>query len=952
MPTNSSTSLKNSGEKRNPFVEVSDAEKLLWARIHSKGVLDSEAKDLYYKACSIYEMLFLGDNELPDLQHIEYLLWRLHYKHIDEFRKRISQNSAEDDKQSTNRKATGTMVSRRLNTVNEHMEAFKLFLSEATEFYQELIRKIKRYYGLLEEPWFYKNDGVSGRIEQSKLHKCQFVCHRLCICLGDLARYLELYGKPDHEQRSWSGAASYYLEAAKIHPDSGNPHNQLAVLATYIADEFLALYHCIRSLAVRQPFPDAWQNLMLLFERNRSSNIASLSNGVYDSCKPSEWISIPSKEGADGICSNSTKAANSNQSLATDLWSLIIRTTSFFFLESRLDSFPSTFTSTLTELETLLALDVAKLSSALESFQNFNLSKAGPYRALHIVSVLLFIIHSLIDKTEHKIPKPANEVQQSMLLKLALTATFVCMGRFVDRCLMGSPVIYFPLLPALLVFVEWLVGAIDKVYIDDENCEAAICYFFTSFVELLNHLQEVAKDQVKFPDHVALWEDYELRGFIPLSHTHSSLDFSSHWEEEINYKMKNEYRAHRIIQAAMKIANKSGSDAQKWLFYAQDEKKFSSEGTNDSDEQKSCSVEEAKEPHQKHEKSTLVEEEEDIVFKPITRHNSEPIPLNGQTVASKTADESLRRASSVLAAQNRALINSLTSRCANHSASPNRHLGTSAEGPIAAGPPSLSSWVLNGDGLSVETAKSNETDKRVLKPIDEMASSDLGSLSLTKDESTGFFSSYHAPVPSAPLLRENSVWVAHTSTGFSNQNAVTQEPASFVPSSSMHFSSNPSGIFWPSPSALNLIDYSPSFLAPMESYPWSGPQFPKLGNHNLLRPLNAMQDQHYPPREPNGSRGSAALRFDLLDEWRYNPTVFPDRGPPLLRPSSQLLRGLYDQRTDMFFHDYQRPSPYVSQGMTSARPEPQTQPILQYLKQREWQFQPGPQFTGSPYTQN
>jgi len=619
----------------------------------------------------------------------------------------------------------------------------------------------------------------------------------------------------------------------------------------------------------------------------------------------------------------------------------------------RLDSFPSTFTSTLRELETLLALDVAKLSSALEAYQSFNLSKAGPYRALHISSVLLFIIHSLTDDMEHNISKPASEVQQSMLLKLALTATFMCMGRFVDRCLMGGPVIYFPLLPALLVFVEWLVGAIDKVYIDDENCGTAICYFFTSFVELLNHLHQVAKDQVKFPDHIALWEDYELRGFIPLSHTHSSLDFSSHWEEEINYKMKNEYRAYRIIQAAMKIAKKSGSNAQKWLFYAQEEKKFSSKGTNDPDKQKSSFDDKAEEPHQKvHEKSTLLEEEEDIVFKPITRHNSEPIPLNGQTVASSTADESLRRASSLLQAQNRALINSLNPHCANHFGSPNRHLGTSAQGPIAAGPPSLSSWVLNGDRLSGETANSNETDRRVLKPIDEMTSSDLGSLSLAKYERAGFSSSYCAPVPSAPLLPENSVWVTHTSTGFSPQNAVTQESASFVPSSSMYFSSNPSGIFGPDPNAFNLIDYSPPFLAPMESYPWSKPQFPKLGSHNLQRPLNAVQDHHYPPREPNGSLGFAASRFDLLDEWRYSPTVFPDRGPPLLRPSSPLLRGLYDQRTDMFFHDYQRPNPYVPQAVTAARPEPQTQPLLQYLKQREWQFPPGPQFTGSPYAQN
>lgn len=35
----------------------------------------------------------------------------------------------------------------------------------------------------------------------------------------------------------------------------------------YIGDEFLALYHCIRSLAVQKPFPDAQDNLTLLFEK-------------------------------------------------------------------------------------------------------------------------------------------------------------------------------------------------------------------------------------------------------------------------------------------------------------------------------------------------------------------------------------------------------------------------------------------------------------------------------------------------------------------------------------------------------------------------------------------------------------------------------------------------------------------------------------------------------------
>ena len=42
---------------------------------------------------------------------------------------------------------------------------------------------------------------------------------------------------------------------------------KLAVLATYVGDEFLALYHCVRSLAVKEPFPGASNNLLLLFEK-------------------------------------------------------------------------------------------------------------------------------------------------------------------------------------------------------------------------------------------------------------------------------------------------------------------------------------------------------------------------------------------------------------------------------------------------------------------------------------------------------------------------------------------------------------------------------------------------------------------------------------------------------------------------------------------------------------
>jgi protein SMG7 len=42
---------------------------------------------------------------------------------------------------------------------------------------------------------------------------------------------------------------------------------QLAVLATYVSDELLAVYRYFRSLAVETPFLTARDNLILLFEK-------------------------------------------------------------------------------------------------------------------------------------------------------------------------------------------------------------------------------------------------------------------------------------------------------------------------------------------------------------------------------------------------------------------------------------------------------------------------------------------------------------------------------------------------------------------------------------------------------------------------------------------------------------------------------------------------------------
>lgn len=184
--------------------------------MYSKSLLHSDVQDLYHKVRSSYEKIILTDYELPDLQDVEYSLWKLHYKHIDEFRKRTRKNSSTTD-------STKSAVPDNTN----HTEGFKLFLSEAVEFYQNLIVKVRKCYRLPEESLSYRKGGISTFVEPKKLQPCQFLCHRFLVCLGDLARYREQYENPNNQKQKWSVAATHYMEATLIWPDSGNPQNQV-----------------------------------------------------------------------------------------------------------------------------------------------------------------------------------------------------------------------------------------------------------------------------------------------------------------------------------------------------------------------------------------------------------------------------------------------------------------------------------------------------------------------------------------------------------------------------------------------------------------------------------------------------------------------------------------------------------------------------------------------------
>ena len=59
-------------------------------------------------------------------------------------------------------------------------------------------------------------------------------------------------------------ARKFYYLASAYAPDWGNPFNQLAVIATYEADDFGAIQFYLRSLALARAFPTSKDNISML----------------------------------------------------------------------------------------------------------------------------------------------------------------------------------------------------------------------------------------------------------------------------------------------------------------------------------------------------------------------------------------------------------------------------------------------------------------------------------------------------------------------------------------------------------------------------------------------------------------------------------------------------------------------------------------------------------------
>ncbi|KAE8728784.1 hypothetical protein F3Y22_tig00004072pilonHSYRG00161 [Hibiscus syriacus] len=191
------------------------------------------------------------------------------------------------------------------------------------------------------------------------------------------------------------------------------------------------------------------------------------------------------------------------------------------------------------------------------------------------------------------------------------------------------------------------------------------------------------------------------------------------------------------------------------------------------------------------------------------------------------------------------------------------------------------------------------------------------SASFSKSEaSTNFHYSppYSAPVPFAPLLPDAASWFNASRPNFWEVRG-------------SEFINKPENFY----DASRMSEYPNWYPDGQVNY---GPGIPVRANSHA-QPIN-----YYTPMNPIPTPSSS--RFGLFDQCGIpsvqNPTVYTET--PTLHQGFPCDYGMEKPGMEKPFQGYQRPTPYGCGTMTEPIAGPR--PLLQFLKEKEWQLQQDP----------
>lgn len=232
--------------------EISELEKELKATNNA-----SRMYTLLNKMKNRYKELIIHHPILTATKNLDNMLWKhCFYKTIEDYKKKIKNLSNAIEKQTV---GYDEVVTEEQQTLVKLGTYYNKFLCDSMTFYQDLLLTLEENFKTTEASSL--KDELIARLRG--IHSC-------LLYLGDLARYAEINNP--NKNKNFSVAEKYYKRASQVFPDSGNPHNQLAVLAAYkftgeIVEAYTVYQYC-RSLLVQFPFNTSFDNLKVVFEKN------------------------------------------------------------------------------------------------------------------------------------------------------------------------------------------------------------------------------------------------------------------------------------------------------------------------------------------------------------------------------------------------------------------------------------------------------------------------------------------------------------------------------------------------------------------------------------------------------------------------------------------------------------------------------------------------------------
>eukprot|EP01117_Protostelium_nocturnum_P004466 TRINITY_DN1608_c0_g1_i2.p1 TRINITY_DN1608_c0_g1~~TRINITY_DN1608_c0_g1_i2.p1 ORF type:complete len:627 (-),score=230.88 TRINITY_DN1608_c0_g1_i2:106-1986(-) len=486
-----SSSSSNAEQLWSKSVEL---EKELRILLKKKTVFDKNVVQIRNMLKSNYEQIIFLNYEFACEKDVEVFLWKsVFYKVIEEYRKRIrklNQNTGVKEENQTE--------------LTKLCDSFSNFLESSSRFYNSLIVKLKNKHGLkLDGSIDYKIDPSSSsqsNESNKNIHRSFLTCHRCLIYLGDLARYHRDIVGP--QQENWEKAGQFYCQALYLVPDNGNPHNQLAVLATYADDDFLAFYHYFRSIMVVQPFPTARDNLIVLFEKNR-------------------------------LKCNDLDAKNSQNSsvetLASSLLIKFVRLQGMLFTKTSLEKFEGLCREVSNLFGQLIAKNFSNLEGDFNSFADLCLKMI----TINISSVE----NNLLDKENQSYSEKSLKsiyLDYGLLLCFSIVEKMTKAMLEVFGSLINSNDSFSLVIGTIGVYLDYLMvhpEFIKRSISVEESSERKYLLevskeFFSQIEKMSTEASKLESGKQEDLDSVSLKEELELRGFVPLKQ-YRNLPFDS-----------------------------------------------------------------------------------------------------------------------------------------------------------------------------------------------------------------------------------------------------------------------------------------------------------------------------------------------------------------------------------------------------------------------------------------